>query len=672
MRAFIIRPFGTKKDIDFDAVERQLIGPALEQIKVDGRTTLDILRAGNIRIDMFQRLLTADLVIADVSIDNANVFYELGIRHALRDRRTFLLRCEADHYPFDLSTDRYLAYDRANPGASLDTLVQALRQTLDSDAEDSPVFRSLPELVVQDRSAFLPIPRDFREEVERAENDERLGDLELLAAEVSGFEWESAGLRLVGRAQSNLAAWEGARETWEAIRNLDPEDYEANDKLGTVYQHLGDLTRSDQALERVLGRKGLDLMSRAEALSLLGSNAKIRWIADWRQAPEAERRAWALRSPYLDQAADAYGRGYRDDFRHFYSGSNALALVTVLIELAAALPEVWAERFDSPEEAAYELTRQKKEATRLVGAVELALDAAKARLEHEVKTDPWVGITEADLCCLTARHPQRVAGAYRKALAGAPDFAVDSARRQLDLYRQLGVLADNVTAALSVFPPAAVEDGAEAGACAAAGPRPRVLLFAGHRIDAPGHTPPCFPADKEEVARAKIREAVEAEKAQPGGVACGIASGASGGDILFHEVCAELGIRTHLYLAEPRPAFIRDSVAVAGPGWVERFDRLYEALARSRRVLAETEELPRWLCEKPGYSLWQRSNLWMLHNALSEGRDRVTLIALWNGQAKASDDAGDVADLVRQARDSGAKTIVLGTASMFGSERTAA
>src|SRR6476646_10501831 len=98
MRAFIVRPFGvkkdlTQKDIDFDRVERELIAPALTRLDISGRTTAEILEAGNIRTDMFQRLLTAGLVIADLSIHNANVFYELGIRHSLRDRHTFLLRC---------------------------------------------------------------------------------------------------------------------------------------------------------------------------------------------------------------------------------------------------------------------------------------------------------------------------------------------------------------------------------------------------------------------------------------------------------------------------------------------------------------------------------------------------------------------------------------------------
>src|SRR5690606_35906281 len=101
MRAFIVRPFGTKSDrvaqpIDFDRVERDLIDPALDSFGVTGRTTGEILEAGSIHADMFQRLLTADLIVADVSIDNANVYYELGIRHALREKRTVLLRTQAD------------------------------------------------------------------------------------------------------------------------------------------------------------------------------------------------------------------------------------------------------------------------------------------------------------------------------------------------------------------------------------------------------------------------------------------------------------------------------------------------------------------------------------------------------------------------------------------------
>ena len=45
MRAFIVRPFGTKERINFDEVEAKLIAPALATLGIDGRTTGDKLRA---------------------------------------------------------------------------------------------------------------------------------------------------------------------------------------------------------------------------------------------------------------------------------------------------------------------------------------------------------------------------------------------------------------------------------------------------------------------------------------------------------------------------------------------------------------------------------------------------------------------------------------------------
>jgi hypothetical protein len=77
VRAFIIRPFGAKDGVDFDRVERELIHPVLESLQIEGRTTGEIAEAGNIQTDMFEGLVAADLVIADISVHNANVFYEL-------------------------------------------------------------------------------------------------------------------------------------------------------------------------------------------------------------------------------------------------------------------------------------------------------------------------------------------------------------------------------------------------------------------------------------------------------------------------------------------------------------------------------------------------------------------------------------------------------------------
>ncbi|HEY8206519.1 MAG TPA: hypothetical protein VIG99_03490, partial [Myxococcaceae bacterium] len=76
MRAFVVRPFGTKEGVDFDRVQAELIDPAIKEIGFTGSTTGEIVSAGSIHEDMFELLLTADLVVADITIHNANVFYE--------------------------------------------------------------------------------------------------------------------------------------------------------------------------------------------------------------------------------------------------------------------------------------------------------------------------------------------------------------------------------------------------------------------------------------------------------------------------------------------------------------------------------------------------------------------------------------------------------------------
>ena len=663
MRAFIIRPFGTKNDINFNEVEEKLIDPALNRLDITGRTTMEIRRQGNIRLDMFQRLLTADVVIADISIQNANVYYELGVRHALRGKHTFMIRAsgadlKTDEVPFDLKTDRYLTYDGKNPAASIDDLSEGLKQTINAKQQDSPVFQMLPDLAEQDRTRFVPIPLDYREEVERATEKKELGDLELLAAEAHGFEWELEGLRLVGRAQSKLKAFEGARATWEGIRKNNDLDVEANKLLGTIYQRLGDLTSSDQALKRVLSIKGLDPEDRAEVRALVGSNAKTRWTAEWSQvASVPERQKRALRSAFLKDSLEAYEAAFNEDLNHFYSGLNTLHMLTFQVKLAELLPEVWAEPFDDDADAPRELDARKKQIQKLSASVDLSLKSTSVRNKREEVTDIWVDISEADLCFLTSNKPGRISNLYRDALAEGQDFEIDAVRRQVNLYQQLGLLPENVQAVLDLL------DGTAATAPppAASAPR-RVLLFTGHMIDAPDRAEPRFPPSKVDVARQKITEAITSEQQISGGIAYGVAGCASGGDIIFHNACEAMGIPTRIFLAMPRELYIRASVAPAGPEWVEEFNRLVRL--RPVRVLGDSQELPTWLQEKPNYNIWQRNNLWNLHNALAAvGGENVTLIALWNGAS--GDAAGGTADMVQKAQERGAKTIILNTKKIF-------
>ncbi|HYD60510.1 MAG TPA: tetratricopeptide repeat-containing protein [Noviherbaspirillum sp.] len=673
MRAFIIRPFGIKEGIDFDHICATLIEPALAAAGVDGRTTLDILRAGNIRVDMFQRLLTADLVVADLTVHNANVFYELGIRHALRDKRTLLLRADIARWPFDLQTDRYLTYDPNRLDASRAQLVAAVAQTLASEKADSPVFQLLPELQAQDRSRFLVIPRDFHEDVARAEARAAGGDLLLYADEVRDLEWESEGWRVVGRAQFHLKDWQYARHTWEAVRKLRPDDLEANTVLGTVYQRLGDVVRSDQAVVRVLEARGTTAAERAEVLSLRARNAKTRWLAEWSGRPEAEWRAEALRSAYLSEALEGYDAAYSEDLNRFYPGINALALLKVQIALAEAQPALWANKFDDDTTAASDLDGRRRRAETLAAAVARALAAQRYRDNvGGGKPDVWAGISEADRLLLTDARPARVADAYRVALANAKAQAIESAASQLLIYEKLGVFEAGVQAALAAFPPAIVARARTAGPGAV--PRiqedstgARVVLFSGHRIDPPqGSAQPRFPGAMEAVAQEAIRQALLDELALAGdaGVTAGIAGAASGGDILFHETCAVLGIPSSLHLALPPERFCAASVADGGRDWVKRFHDLVRT--RPIHVLADSEALPSWLADKPAYDFWTRNNRWLFHNALYVGKGNVTLIALWDGRTGKE---GGTHDLVEYARARGMRVVVLPTSELFGLPR---
>jgi len=670
MRLFVIRPFGIKEGIDFERVDKELIQPAVARLAqygfpMSGGTTGDISRQGNIREDMFRLIVVSDLVIADVSIHNANAFYELGIRHALRPRHTFLIRSQTeDAYPFDLQTDRYFLYDAANPGAKVEDLAQALRSTLASADRDSPVFTLLPKLAPHGRGQLIKAPFDFQEDVERARRDGRRGDLRLYASEVTSFEWDQEGLRLIGEAQFKLRAFAGARETFESLRTAAPEDVIANLRLGTVYQRLTltepperkeDLrARSDQAIQRVLAgapAKG----DRVEAYSLLGSNEKSRWIEDFAAAAPEARPAQALRSPHLQLMLDWYLKAANLDLNAYYPGINALALLKLQLALALRAPAAWQEAFEDDAKADASLKARETLAMRLAASLCLALEMDEVMGSREGGSDPWAASSRADLLLLTASdRPQRAANAYRGALADADRFTLEATRRNLAIHKELGLFEPGVSAALQV-----VDDAIAAAEKARAAPT-RVILFTGHMVDAPGRAkekmrfPPT--AQAEAKARAMILDAVRKELPGHEGSTLGIAGGACGGDILFHEVCRELGVETELCLALPEDKFQVTSVQRAGAGWVERYRAL--TARRIASVLQQTEALPHWLTDTSGYDLWQRNNLWMMFSALAKDARHLTLIALYNRERE-PDGPGGTQDLVQKASAWGFKTIEL-------------
>lgn len=669
MRVFVIRPFGVKEGIDFDRVDRDLIQEALKQLAtrddpITGGTTGLISKQGNIREDMFRMIVASDLVIADVSIHNANAFYELGIRHALRPNHTFLLRSRTDDpYPFDLQTDRYFVYDAADPAASISTLVEALRSTLASDPPDSPVFSLLPKLRPHGRGDLIQAPGDFVEDVKRALQTGERGDLRLFAHEAATFEWDQEGLRLVAEAQMKLRAFPGAKETFEALRRTSPRDTQANLKLGTIYQRLvlGEpqrkaelLTLSDQAISRVLEDSPAPAV-KAEAFSLQASNEKSRWLDDIAGRQGADLVAAALRSPHFERMLSLYLKAANLDLNAHYPAANALGLLKTQLALAAGAPEVWVDLWDSEDDAASKLKKRETLCQRLAASLCLALEMDEAMGRRDGEPDPWAASSRADYVLMTsADRPQRVASEYRKALTGADRFNLEATRRNLSIYQTLGVFEPGVTAAVELIDQLIKEsDGSRE-------PPSRVLLFTGHMVDRPDREPgkARFPrtAQAEAKARELIKAAVGRELKGHETSLVGVAGAACGSDILFHEVCEELGVATEVFLLLPQDKFEVASVQHGGADWVDRYRRL---LARSApRVLQQTEALPRWLVGRAGYSIWQRNNLWMMFNALAMGTRDLSLIALFNREREPNGPGG-TEHLVTEAAGWGFKPVEL-------------
>lgn len=673
--------------INFEAVDQLLLQPVFERLRIKGEAASAVVVAGNIREDMFNRLVTADLVIAELSMHNPNVFYELGVRQAFRDRYTFLIRADLSDYPFDLKTDRYFEYSlielAESPGRVVDRLARALRETLNSNDADSPIFKLLPQLEAEDRARFIAVPNDFSEEVEWARHQRREEHLSLMAVECDGYLWEIEGLRAIGRAQFECNFIEGAKSTWEQIIGRYPDDIEANSCLSTIYQRLSDMKKSEQALSRVARARSLSNERLSQLRSLSGRNLKAAWCVHWRRSgPEAaELQRAALVSPLLQRAIDAFQESFKLDLNNSYAGLNALTMLVIQTELAQRFPADWKAIQRMPSEAERHLAERRARITQLIAALDLAVEADRDRLQMQGRIDPWFNLLEAAVACVVSHQPEYVAQLFEQARHFAPESAEESIRASLEIYQTLeigagehtiasdvGSIGPNVRRAIKVL------SGATPRPAAPRGPQ-RVLMFVGLRLDAEGGAG-AFPSHCVEAARRAIEQAVNAELQHGGHIVMGIAAGANGGDLLFHEVCASRGIATRMCLALRKPQYVGQYVAPAGKEWVERFAAVYRRLrspgdgaAAARhasphiREFTDSSDLPRWLQSKPSYNVGRRNNQWMLQHTIKTAREQddnadITLLALWN-QDFGRGGVGGIGDIVRSAALQGIKVNII-------------
>src|SRR5215470_13043578 len=145
-------PFGKKPDaagrmVDFDRVYQDLIAPAIEEADLEPLRADEEMAGGIIHKPMYERLILCEYAVADLTTANANVFYELGLRHAVRQWSTVLIFAEGgSQLPFDVAPLRALPYKLSPAGtpvdadpvrAALATRLKAARTAI----ADSPVFQ---------------------------------------------------------------------------------------------------------------------------------------------------------------------------------------------------------------------------------------------------------------------------------------------------------------------------------------------------------------------------------------------------------------------------------------------------------------------------------------------------------------------------------------------------
>ena len=163
-KCFVIMPFGKKqvdgKDLDFDYVYHELIEKAIKELGVDCERCDEILGTGSIHKKMFRGIFDADVSVVDITSQNPNVFYELGVRHALHKHVTLVIG-KSDNLqkiPFNINGISIFGYNIDSTEQleiSRKKIRDIIQDGLDKQSPDSIVHDALDDLKVERKSKII-------------------------------------------------------------------------------------------------------------------------------------------------------------------------------------------------------------------------------------------------------------------------------------------------------------------------------------------------------------------------------------------------------------------------------------------------------------------------------------------------------------------------------------
>ncbi len=337
---FILMPFGRKPDpsgrlIDFDAIYRELLAPAVDAsglvcVRADEETG-----AGFIHKLMYERLLLSEYAIADLTIANANVYYELGIRHVARPASTVMVMADDTRLPFDVQGLRSLPYRLKPDGALLDAagdrkaLTDRLLECQRERSTDSPLYQLVgglkPLPIEHERTDVF---RDLATYSQRIKADlaaarkgpEATVKLNALCSELGDLRNVEAGVAIdLMLSYREAGAWE---QMISVAASMDPAVARTVLVREQKAMALNRIGRSDEAireLEAVIEEHGPS----SETYGLLGRVYKDAW-------DRAQKTGQTIAAKgHLKRAISAYLAGFEADWRDAFPGINAVTLMTL-------------------------------------------------------------------------------------------------------------------------------------------------------------------------------------------------------------------------------------------------------------------------------------------------------------------------------------------------------
>ena len=619
-RAFVVMPFGKKKphgfskpnasksipEVNFDQIYEHLFMPALHKAGYEVARADSEPIAGDIRTDMFFELVTADLVVADISILNANVYYELGVRHGICPRGVFIVNASvAVSPPFDVAPDRSFSYDvspfigprRGTSKGSIRTNGERLREeverlskkfrdasAVDREAIGSPVYSHLPGLKPVDWQGietskakyFSALQDDWLDCVKAAQANGHPGDILTLAMNAPTRIHEARILYEAAIALINLSRYAAAEKVLADVIRLSPDRTEAELDLALVASHLGKTTAAEHQLRKILEKHKED----PRAADLLGQVFRHLWRLSWQaQSSGSQRQDKARNASQLAvSAVHSFARAHQSDPRAYFAGFNALMLAFVLREIgipqceicSGQAPELTPIDLDTLKTLVrYTASNQQQQALEEGNYVDQFWCTTTLAGLHLIEGDVEAGIQKVREAC---------------AIPAATAFQLQTFRDRLRLLAELDVRREPVQRALDVIDPALRE---RTGGCTCR----RVFLWHGYGIDQPGRKKSHFPSDRVQEVSAQIRHHIQDWKLNSSDLA--ICGGMSESDILFAEICLEQGADVRIMLRQPFGQETQNAVwpPFASDAWRQRFHNLVSQNNKQLEIWLDTKHL---------------------------------------------------------------------------------